>query len=261
MSSKKLDPSSDVALMSGRTVVTATLGMMPYPAGVPLRPTNPLVRPPVNFVYSKGSGRIDHDEMRAMHEQGLTLKAIGDHFGVTRERIRQVAKELGLKPRLELIRERNLRVLAAPAELTDSELADKMGLTKAIVSAIRRQSGLSFQRARRDRFKPAVDAVSGGMSIRQAAQRYNMSAMTFSKYCDEAGVESTHGRWGALKHRAEIVPDMLAQDKDWPDILASLSQIEKRDVQLQALKAWLATNIPELDELVSERKEELLGKA
>jgi hypothetical protein len=36
------------------------------------------------------------DQMKAMHSSGLTLQIIGDHFGVTRERVRQILKKHGV---------------------------------------------------------------------------------------------------------------------------------------------------------------------
>lgn len=202
---------------------------------------------------TRRKSRIDTAVLKEMHEAGFSLREIGDHFGVTRERVRQVAKDLGIKPRLAALRERNAMVLREAKGASDAAVAEKLGLTKNVVAMIRRKNGLSYQALRRARFKPAIQAVADGQSIRQAAARFSMSPMTLSKYCEAEGVLTSHGRWGALQHRAKVVPDLLARGHSWDEILDTLSAIEKRDVHLQALKAWLNTNVPNLKRSVAQR--------
>lgn len=242
--------------LSGVPILGFTVGGFTEdtPITVPSIPSRTVREPPKTKTdIGQWKSRIDPDKLIEMHESGLSLREIGDHFGVTRERVRQVAKQMGLKPRIIALKERNRKVLAAARKSSDSEVANKLGISKNIVALVRRKNGMSWQDMRKERFKPAIQAVADGASIRQAASQFNMSPMTLSKYCDAAGVTTKHGRWGALQHRSTIVPDLLARGASWEEILETLSRLEKREVHLQTLKAWLTTNMPNLNRSVAQR--------
>jgi transposase len=194
-------------------------------------------------------GRIDRDALREMHARSMSLAAMAAHFGVTRERVRQVVKELGLKSRLEMIKERNNAILhdAASDTATDEELAEKYGISLAMVGLIRRQNGFSATEYRKERLAEAVKRVREGVSIRAAAHEFSVSPGTLTQHLDEEGVKSRHGRWGALAHRETMIPKMRAQGKGWDEILHTLSEYEKRTIRYETLRIWMRLHLPTID--------------
>lgn len=190
-------------------------------------------------------GKVDRDELRRMHEQDLSFSEIAAHFGVSRERIRQIAKELELKPRLQIIAERNAQILSEASEtLSDEELAAKHNISAAMVGLIRRQNGCSATQFRNQRIQEAIKRVKEGLSIRAAAEEFFISPGTLSARLDEEGISSHHGRWGALEHRREVIPKMLEEGASWEDILGRLKEIEKRKIAYGTLRIWVHNHLP-----------------
>lgn len=199
-------------------------------------------------------GRVDREVVRQMHEQRIKLSVMAAHFGVTRERIRQVIKEMELPSRLDMIRERNAQIvvqtLASLKDETgedrpDDEIADENGISTAMVGLIRRQHGLSATDIREQRIKRAIQMVKDGSSIRAAALACTISAGTLTQRLEEQNVQTRHGRWGALDHRLKLIPEMRDRGETWEAIVEEIGKREKRALKLETLRAWVKKHLPD----------------
>jgi transposase len=196
-----------------------------------------------------GAGRVDRDALRRMHAQKMTLRAMSEELGVSRERVRQVIRKMGLKSKLQMIKERNTAILeeSASGNATDEELAAKYDVSPASIALIRRQHGFGATEYRSERLLSAIQAVMDGMSIRMAASEYGVSPGTLAGRLDKTGVKSTYGRWGALKHRYDVIPEMLRDGKTWHQIIDRLSEIERRKIRYETLRIWIANHLVDID--------------
>lgn len=75
------------------------------------------------------------EEMIEMRKS-MTLQEIGDHFGVSRERVRQIVGNTGYEVQKRRISERERFILEHP-ELTTKQLAESIGCGQNLVSSIR----------------------------------------------------------------------------------------------------------------------------
>lgn len=194
-------------------------------------------------------GRVDRDALRQMHSQNMTLRAMSDALGVSRERVRQVIRKMGLKSKLQIIQERNAAILqeSAAGNVTDEELSAKYDISPASIALIRRQHGFGAAEYRSERLLSAIQAVMDGMSIRMAASEYGISPGTLAGRLDKTGVKSTYGRWGALKHRYDVIPQMRQDGHSWHDIIVRLTEIEKRKIRYETLRIWVANHLVDID--------------
>ncbi|RYD52520.1 MAG: hypothetical protein EOP83_23140 [Verrucomicrobiaceae bacterium] len=194
-------------------------------------------------------GRVDREAVKTMYAKKMTLRAMSDELGVSRERIRQIIGELGLKSKLQMIQERNAAIMeeSAKGNVSDEELALKYDISAASIALIRRQHGFGAAEHRAERLAEAMKAVQGGMSIRMAASEYEVSPGTLAGRLEKTGVKSTYGRWGALKHRYQVIPQMINDGHNWNDIIARLTEIEKRKIRYETLRIWINNHLPDID--------------
>lgn len=65
-----------------------------------------------------------NDEILGLFQEGLTLAGIGDQFGITRERVRQIVAGRGAIPRMDMIQERHRNAAKMVVE-SDSRISIK----------------------------------------------------------------------------------------------------------------------------------------
>ena len=107
--------------------------------------TNQLKRALDNYANKNYGEQPDFDErkaemLRLRFEEKWTLSEIGELFGVTKERVRQIIGNTGGKDRKRKIKPeilaRNESILSS-TELTNQELSDKFGISKTRIGVIR----------------------------------------------------------------------------------------------------------------------------
>lgn len=95
-----------------------------YRARNPLRPRPQKVAPPPR--KPAPVSRIDRNVLQEMFEAGQTLQAIGDRFGVSRERIRQIAEKMRLERPFQSVALRAPGVLSAWSDRNGSARPEKI---------------------------------------------------------------------------------------------------------------------------------------
>ena len=140
----------------------------------------------------------------SMLSEGKTLKEVGLEFGVSAERVRQVAfkagirsfgsrvgKPLKLEVALELLR----------AGLTFKEAARQSGVSYNYLTICARKFGVKVELSQ-SRFirenAAAFEAIQNGASIRSQSKNFSHAARLGS-CCKILGIETRHGRWRQSK--------------------------------------------------------------
>lgn len=195
-----------------------------------------------------GKPTFSHEEALRLIDENWSYQAVGDFFGISRERIRQIAKSAGRRPRRMLLEERNREIvnLIKTQKKTDAEVAKMYGVSPTNIALIRHKFNLKIEDIRAERYEPAIEAVANGMSIRAAAKSFKLNAVTLSDKCAERGIKTKFGRWGALDHREQIVRDMKTKNASWNDIREELGRVEGRSLTYAGLAMWVRKNCPDL---------------
>lgn len=111
---------------------------------------------------------VDHGLVRHLVNSGLTYQEVGDRLGVTRERIRQIAKRVGVESHRSY-RNGGLRKAARLKAIADE------------------------RNARRAHIESLVARVRAGESAAGVAQDGGIDPATLRSYCQESGVTLRRG--------------------------------------------------------------------
>lgn len=131
-------------------------------------------------------------------------QTVADIFGLSRERVRQIAKAADLPPMREVKAARNEKLLKAAATHTLDQLATEFKMKPLTVNAILRKAGVEplantgddSESSQEQMIHEAVKEIADTRaSIRSVSKKYNLSPETVRRYCKKANVVSTHGRW------------------------------------------------------------------
>lgn len=221
--------------------------------GSPQARKRAVIREPANIPDATLAEKYDLPEevvaqvrmIARMHAQDMSLSVMSNNLhNLSRERIRQLVVELGLKPRLQVIQERNAAIMAEPDDADDEELGAKYGISAAMVGLVRRSNGVSVSADRKRRLEAAIEDVDKrGVSIRQAAMKHDIAPGTLSRHLKERDIGSRHGRWGALEHRRELIPKLIAEGKTRREIVEAVEAVELKSVKYETLNVWAKENL------------------
>jgi hypothetical protein len=141
--------------------------------------------------------------MVAAYEKGEeNLQSLGDKYGITRERVRQILEPVGSTA---LIKEQR-RIRREEVRATAAEL-------RAAVRAERAQ-----------KIAQAVEIVRQGFSINEARRRVpGLPVNGLQLECRKAGVESGHGRWRDLTPKINRARELRATGMSWTKISKQLA--------------------------------------
>jgi len=166
-------------------------------------------------IKSKRSVSERDKEIAELRRQGTTLRAIGEQFGITRERVRQVvllfnrlsddpvdivqARRLGYQPSPEKLERQNKIVELCQADLTYQQIADALGIEKKYVfQDLARYNHTAEHpvRARREDKRKVTDEVKSSIASERKkgttnyvlAERFNVSYGTICRVIKEAGL-------------------------------------------------------------------------
>lgn len=129
---------------------------------------------PVGYLTDGKCGTMLISEMLRLFDDGLSLTLIGAKAGVSRERVRQIAKAHGRKPRLAGIREA-------------MEARDQLRLARRAARAEAKRATWERRLAkRRDFLKVGNEMWAAGSSLSAVAAAYNIPANSFAWYMNFA---------------------------------------------------------------------------
>jgi hypothetical protein len=140
--------------------------------------------------------------MVAAYEKGEeNLQSLGDKYGITRERVRQILEPVGSTA---LVKEQR-RIRREEAQAAAAEL-------KAAVRA-----------ERAAKVNEAIEIVRQGFSINEARRRVpGLPVHGLQLECRKAGVESQHGRWRDFTPKINRVRELRANGIAWKNISEQL---------------------------------------
>lgn len=170
---------------------------------------------------------------------GETLQAIGERYGLTRERVRQIIAKAGAKPRRQEHAE-FMADLVADAKLrtmTRRQAVQMYGVS--LVNKLHNQYGIQWAPRQYD---PAVLAaavqVAEGASISFACGGNRSLIARVARYCEKHGIVSRHGRWLDRSNRAATVKAMRASGSSWSALAVTIAEFEGKPIGAVALQAW-----------------------
>lgn len=179
---------------------------------------------------------------------GETLQAIGERYGLTRERVRQIIAKAGAKPRRQEHAE-FMADLVADAKLrnmTRRQAVQMYGASRA--NKLANQHGIQWAPKQYD---PAVIAaafeVAEGASISAACGGNRALVARVARYCEKHGIVSRHGRWLDRSNRAATVKEMRARGASWSTLAVKIAELEGKPIGKVALLAWCQRHMPPAD--------------
>src|SRR5690606_22886101 len=127
-----------------------------------------------------------------MFDGGATLQEIGEKFGITRERVRQIVDRAGRTPRYQSAKaaRRELFEQFRASGLSAKEFSETHDVAYASLKTLARYFDYTPPRAPRQiddpKFAPLVEAVRAGRSIRSVAIAAGVEPQMLGRACQEA---------------------------------------------------------------------------
>ena len=199
------------------------------------------------------SGRAARpDAIATALRSGKTQAEVARHFGVTRQRVQQVAKKIGLTDAHQAdIKRRRVAVVAYfRAGHSVAQCASQFGASEQTVRLHLRDGGVNLkaENARRTcaDIVPLIEVVRQGASISAAVTaRFGYldrsAAEKLSVACERAGVVSvyrTFVRNGTFHARRSIVAKGLRAGKSWATMAREVTVAEGSPVSPRSLSRW-----------------------
>lgn len=187
-----------------------------------------------------------------MYNNEQTLQSIGDKHGLTRERVRQIVRDMDLEPRLATYHNRleTLKVrLHQLAERYKNELkvlsvqnvVTELGVTEYIARKLFRETGLHIEfphRFTQAEIYRAALKVKNGSSIAKASNGDHYLANLVGAYCKANNIPVRYSKWQDLSDRRRIVTEGRASGKSWRKIAEEVSVYENRAITGSAVYQW-----------------------
>ena len=203
-------------------------------------------RPPGQSVDSRVPYIAD-----AIANQGESYQSIANHFGVSRERIRQIAKQYKLGGGRAAVREKHNRIFNVYNETRDFEKCQTItGLHSETLRGILKNYGINNPKmqelySRQEMILgPLAELVRQGKSIRQAAGLNRNLAARLQDYCKKHGINPPWSRWTDLSHRIPLIKDCRSRGLTWKQISIEVAKAEGN--RPRDMVAWSSNNIPDL---------------
>ena len=138
------------------------------------------------------------EEMWEMYSNRMTLQEVGDHFGLTRERIRQILKINGHKTRSGTGKIRHpevIKFLLYDEKMPEARVAKKLGICAGAVETAKKVFGLvkipkHIQLRRREpAAKTNLKLMRSKMTIEKMADKFGISNQSMIRCLTEQGIK------------------------------------------------------------------------
>lgn len=179
-----------------------------------------------------------------------TLESIGEKYGITRERVRQIVKRAGEKTRREQAKSIRANIVDCAANnVSVAEISTSMAIKKDAVYRTLRSAGVRANREvpgyLSDDIVARADLVRKGLSIRAASGGDRRIEAKLGRYCAIHNIETKHGRWIERKERLELIATLRAAGVTWIEVAKAVSDLEGKPIKSQALYNWYIARIPQ----------------
>lgn len=148
------------------------------------------------------------ERMGALYRSGNTLQEIGDEFGVTRERVRQILRKSGVptmghrgSKNYKVTREQVAEILALAPRYSASEIARHLGIARQNVFNHLRKHGVAARRGRMgprsatiEKAMAIADDYVAGLKTREIAERHGLMQPEIYRFLKVAGVKTLRGK-------------------------------------------------------------------
>lgn len=181
-----------------------------------------------------------------------TLQEIGDAYGITRERVRQIGEKQGVTPRRSIKQEFYDSVAEAvdTENLSLEEAALRFNIAKGTVRVICNKANVKPRRDYRyehPRIIAMAEAVMDGMSMNQAAKGKHSDAALLARYCQVHGIKSKkQARWRDMSSREALIRVLKPKGFTWDIITEVVSLTEGNEIRPSALINWTRTHAPDV---------------
>lgn len=189
----------------------------------------------------------DHEErFRELHTQGLTDAEMGEKLGFSRTVVGLFRNSLGLPTAYKRrgISNHNTQFMELYNQgLSDGKIGKAMGFTKGAVNAYRRKKlglpahfkfGMEKIVFSEEEKKKIIEMRSGGASIADIAEEFNVSGITMYKRCKEMGVDTSRMALGWIKKEKDGIRLWEYLDEHGP---MTRSEIEE-DLHISSAKLY-----------------------
>lgn len=156
---------------------------------------------------------------------GETYAHVGAHYGISRERVRQIAARAGLPPRMAMIRAK-----------------------KALADRAREERRAAAFQSKLDRFKKEIEAVKSGASIFSQVANNN-DRHRLSVVLARLGVKSiAKSRWTIdIPRRRKTIIDCRTDGLSWRDVALVVNAEEGgRPICVSSIYDWARRHCPDL---------------
>lgn len=188
-------------------------------------------------------------EIHNLFNRGHTLQSIGETYGLTRERVRQITNSMDLEPRrathINRLNTLKNRLLALAERykneikvLSIQNVVDDLDVTEYIARKLFRETGLHIEfphRFTKDQIYRVALKVKNGSSIAKASGGDRYLAILVGDYCKAHNIPVRYSRWQDMSPRNELITTMRATDASWREIAEAVSIAENRKISGSAI--------------------------
>ncbi|TGV26356.1 sigma factor-like helix-turn-helix DNA-binding protein [Mesorhizobium sp. M4B.F.Ca.ET.143.01.1.1] len=189
-------------------------------------------------------------DILARNEAGETLESIGEVYGITRERVRQIVKKFGgqSKRAMHHAALQKLADFLKEHPMTLSEAGQSLGLASSRLRDAASVGGVEFLKislSRENELAPLAELVRQGQSINSIANGSRALAGRLRTYCNAKGIKSqAASRWSVSPLRAQVIGRLYAEGKSWAEISAAVAAVEGvRSFSGAAIYNWAALHM------------------
>lgn len=194
------------------------------------------------------------DDIMARWDAGETLKSIGDDYGITRERVRQIVMKAGGKSGRKRMDEAHAAIAALLSErpMTATEAMAEIGSSRAVVLGVAKKFGVKVEKRPAEltaHLKRLSDRVAAGESFRSAAGTDPVLASMLARYCrDNSIVSQAPTRWSCNHEaRRKIIAEGRAAGKAFSQMAVEIAAVEGvRTMSPIAIQNWVYRCAPDL---------------
>lgn len=192
---------------------------------------------------------FDHAAALAMVRDGKSMKQVGAHFGVSRQRICQIVRKAGVIPQTGHDFIERMRVEARDLVregYSDQAIADLLEMPLSSVASARRAYGMREGDKWGHLGRLVLSELAHGRSILSVSKEYGLCREAVRRAAKRMNVGSSHGRHRDFAERRRLLQDMRQRGASWYEISREMSALDGREYCHNAAYQWASKHMPEL---------------